>query len=431
MVLMKALLTGLVGASLCMANISGIVTDTGTTPIAGAVVQLETGGQTATTGADGQFTLDVTTAILPGNSKSLLNGLTARISGNMLNVRLAEQSAVEVATFDLTGKALSTVRKTCDAGSHSIALPYRGTGIYLYKLKSGNRELLFKGNSVGGVSAGSAVSSQVSLQNSQAKQSKRMAAINDVIAVIIEGYLNYRCVIENPDTSGIVIKMIANAGNVTDADGNVYQTVKIGKQVWTVDNLRTTRYNDSTPIPFDTATTTWAYAKTPLYCFYNNTTDAESIKKYGALYNWFVVNPANPKKIAPTGWHVPEDTEWTTLEKYLVLNGYNWDGSEYNEETNKLAKSLAAKTDWYTSTDSGETGNNLATNNSSGFSALPSGNRNYIGYFYYQSRSGFWWSTTKYGVSDAYCHILNNVSDVLFRNTFYKNCGFSVRLVRD
>ena len=83
MVLIKAFLTGLMGVSLCMANISGIVTDTGTTPISGAVVQLEKGGQTATTGTDGSFTLVVSTAILPGNGKLLPNGLSARISGNM------------------------------------------------------------------------------------------------------------------------------------------------------------------------------------------------------------------------------------------------------------------------------------------------------------------------------------------------------------
>jgi hypothetical protein len=159
----KALLTGLrqtFGVSLCMANISGVVTDTGSTPISGAVVQLEKGGQTATTGADGSFTLATSTAILPVNGKLLPNGLSAGITGNLMTLTIAERSAVEVATFDLNGKALSTVRQTLDAGSHSIALPQRSAGVYLYKVKSGNGELLLKGNSVGGASSGSGIISR-------------------------------------------------------------------------------------------------------------------------------------------------------------------------------------------------------------------------------------------------------------------------------
>jgi len=94
MILIKAILAGLAGVSLCMANISGIVTDTGTTPISGAVVQLEKVGQPVTTGADGSFTLVVgSTGILPGNGKLLPNGMSAGISGNLMTVTVAERSA--------------------------------------------------------------------------------------------------------------------------------------------------------------------------------------------------------------------------------------------------------------------------------------------------------------------------------------------------
>ena len=110
-----------------------------------------------------------------------------------MTVTIAERSVVEVTTFDLSGKALSTVRKTLDAGSHSLSLPYRGTGIYLYKVKSGNSEFVIKGNAVDGISYGSAVSSQGSSSNTLAKQAKSTAAINDVIAATKTGYLNYRC----------------------------------------------------------------------------------------------------------------------------------------------------------------------------------------------------------------------------------------------
>jgi uncharacterized protein (TIGR02145 family) len=79
----------------------------------------------------------------------------------------------------------------------------------------------------------------------------------------------------------------------------------------------------------------------PKYCFYNNTTNSDSIKKYGALYNCYVVRPTNLKKIAPAGWHIQSDSEWNTLQNHLVANKYNWDGTTTD---NKIARSLAAKT---------------------------------------------------------------------------------------
>jgi uncharacterized protein (TIGR02145 family) len=415
-----------------MANISGTVTDTGgTMPIAGAVVQLEKGGQLDTTDAEGNFTLTTTTAVLPVKGKQLLSGMSARISGNVLNVTIADRSAVEVTTFDLNGKAISTMRKTLNAGSQSIALLPRSAGIYLYKVKAGNNELVLKGNSVDGVLSGSAVLSQGSSSTPLAKQATATVAINDVIAVTKDGYLNYRCVQYNSDTSGLAIKMIVSAGMVTDTDGNVYQTVQIGNQVWIAENFRVTKYNDGSVIPLDTSTESWKRDTTPAYCFYNNTTNADSIKKFGALYNWYTVNT---KKLAPAGWHVPTDSEWTILEKYLVLHGYNYgttdtDTSHYN----LIAKALAAKTDWstYTAAGTGVIGYDLTKNNSSGFSALPWGARNYYGTFLYQSSAGYWWSAKEFDAANAQNSYLTYGDSHFSRNYYYKRCGYSVRLVKD
>jgi len=133
--------------------------------------------------------------------------------------------------------------------------------------------------------------------------------------------------------------IIGNNSTVKDADGNVYQTVKIGNQEWTMENLRTTKYNDGTPILNITSQTTWdscLYTLTEAFCHYNNTTNSDSIKKFGALYNWYAVNTG---KLAPSGWHVPTDEEWDTLQNYLMENGYSWDGTTGE---NKIAKSMAA-----------------------------------------------------------------------------------------
>jgi uncharacterized protein (TIGR02145 family) len=316
-----------------------------------------------------------------------------------------------------------------DAGTHGIALPYRGAGIYLYKVKSGARELVLKGNSVGKVSSGSAVSSQGPSSNPPAKQAMSAAAraqTIDVIAVTKTGYLNYRVAVNNVDTSGITIKMIAGAGTVTDADGNVYQTVKIGNQEWMAENLRVTKYNDGTPIPLDTSSSGWWNATTPKYCYYNNTTNAASIKKYGALYNGYVVGPANPKKIAPAGWHVPTNAEWDILQNYLIANGYNWDGTKSG---NKTGKSLTAMADWYMDTIQGQIGCDLKKNDKCGFAALPGGQRDVNSAFGGIGSFGYWWTATGDATTANY-RCLFYLYSTLDNNTKEQSAGISVRLVK-
>jgi uncharacterized protein (TIGR02145 family) len=122
------------------------------------------------------------------------------------------------------------------------------------------------------------------------------------------------------------------------------------------------------------------------------------------------------------------DAEWDTLQNYLIAKGYNWDGTTTG---NKIAKSLATKTDWYTYTTTGTIGCDLTENNSSGFSALPGGSRYYLDTFSAQSYNGSWWSASEFDVSSAYNRYLYMNNDYFNRSHFNKNCGYSVRLVRD
>jgi len=211
---------------------------------------------------------------------------------------------------------------------------------------------------------------------------------------------------------------------VTDIEGNVYNTVKIGSQVWMLENLKTTHYNDGIAIPLVTDSTAW-YKYTPAYCWYNN--DAATYKnKYGALYNGYAVNTG---KLAPTGWHVPTDAEWTTLENYLIANGYNYDGSTSGD---KYAKSLAATTDWATDSGTGNIGNDLTKNNRSGFSSLPGGSRNYgIGMFYFVGYGGYWWSSTEDDTGNAWYRLMSYDDSGVSRSDYRNQSGFSVRCVRD
>ena len=210
---------------------------------------------------------------------------------------------------------------------------------------------------------------------------------------------------------------------VTDIEGNVYNTVKIGTQVWMLENLKTTHYNDGTAIPLVTDNTAWS-KYTPAYCWYNNNATTDK-NRYGALYNWYAVNTG---KLAPTGWHVPTDAEWITLENYLIANGYNYDGSTSGD---KYAKSLAATTDWATDSGTGTIGNDLTKNNRSGFSALPGGSRNVYGTFVGVGIYGVWWGSTEGDKYGAWYRNMYYSNRFVYRDECVKLAGFSVRCVRD
>ena len=220
------------------------------------------------------------------------------------------------------------------------------------------------------------------------------------------------------------------SGTVTDIDGNSYDYLTYGDQVWTVDNAEMVTYRDGTVIPQVTDNDEWGDLTTGAWCYYDN--DPTKWK----LYNWYAVmgihdtDPNTPnKEFAPEGWHVPSDAEWTTLEEYLIVNGYNYDGTTTE---NKIAKAMASTTGWYSSTRTGAPGNDQSLNNSSAFNAFPEGYRYGSGFF--EGTEGFtiFWSSTEDITNFAWSRNLgNDRSGNLFRGTGYEGDGFSVRFVRD
>jgi uncharacterized protein (TIGR02145 family) len=203
---------------------------------------------------------------------------------------------------------------------------------------------------------------------------------------------------------------------ITDTDGNVYKTVTIGTQIWMSENLKTTKYNDNTDIPLVEDASAWAGLSTPGYCWYNNDATANKAT-YGALYNWYTVNTG---KLCPTGWHVPTDAEWKTLEMYLGLTQAEADASGWRGTDR--GSQLKNSTGW----NSGGNGTNT-----SGFSALPGGGRGTTGAFYDVGGLGKWWSSTEYGTSSAWYRLLIYSNGIISRGLLSTPDGFSVRCLGD
>jgi uncharacterized protein (TIGR02145 family) len=205
---------------------------------------------------------------------------------------------------------------------------------------------------------------------------------------------------------------------ITDIDGNVYNIVAIGNQVWMAENLKTTKYNDGTTIPNVTANAAWTTTYTGAYCDYSNTPSNSNI--YGRLYNWYAVdnNAATRissnggKNVCPTGWHVPTDNEWTTLTTYL--------GGE-SVAAGKLKET--GTTHWASP--------NAGTTNETGFTALPGGYRYGDGYWVYITGLGYWWSSTEDSDMFAWFRTMDYTGINVIRWHNNEHSGLSVRCLKD
>jgi uncharacterized protein (TIGR02145 family) len=205
---------------------------------------------------------------------------------------------------------------------------------------------------------------------------------------------------------------------VTDIDGNVYQTVQIGNQIWMAENLKVTHYRNGDPIP--NVTDSWAGLTTGAYSYYFN--DSNNSEIYGMLYNWYAVDDS--RKLAPEGWHVATDEEIMELEMYLgmdesVANSVGWRG------TNEGSKLAGGYDLWNNGNliDDSEFGN-------SGFNLLPGGYRG-SDWYYYLGYHGTFWSSIEVTSSSAWSRRVRYERKDVQRFDYGKSFGFSVRCVKD
>jgi uncharacterized protein (TIGR02145 family) len=195
---------------------------------------------------------------------------------------------------------------------------------------------------------------------------------------------------------------------ITDIDGNIYNAVTIGSQIWMKENLKTTHYNDGTAIPLVTDNNAWINVRSPAYCWQSN--DSATYKAtYGALYNGYT---ALTGKLCPVGWHVPSNDEWIILSDFTGgLSG----GGKLKE----------AGTSHWVSPNTGAT-------NETGFTALPGGHRDGgDGSYTLVGFHGAWWTTTESGIVSAKMPNLFSGSGDLTLGGGPKPHGASVRCVKD
>lgn len=206
--------------------------------------------------------------------------------------------------------------------------------------------------------------------------------------------------------------MLSSWGGGASKEEGVSKEVTIGKQVWMTQNLNVDKFRNGDPIPEAKTNEEWRKAGEngePAWCYYNNNPDNGD--RYGKLYNWYAVN--DPRGLAPEGWKIPSDEEWSRLADFL--------GGQ------SVAGTKMKSTDFWADYG-GKPGNGT---NESGFSGLPGGFRYFNGTFYSIGEGGLWWSSTEDDSNGAWYRFLNSIDGFVNRDGSRKENGLSVRCLRD
>ena len=225
----------------------------------------------------------------------------------------------------------------------------------------------------------------------------------------------------------------STCGDPVSYQGYDYATVLIGEQCWFAENLRSENYENGDAIPAGLSNEAWETTSTGAVAVYgegnsscnNESTDGDgcdeawSLNEYGRLYNWYAVDDA--RQLCPSGWHVPTDMEWLTMEMALGMSEGEANSEGYWRGTNEGSQ-MKTIYGW-------KNGGNGT--NSSGFAGMPGGNRQVTdGSFYNNGSWGTWWSSSPLG-SNAWYRTLSFERPEVFRYVYTKNTGFSVRCIQD
>lgn len=319
----------------------------------------------------------------------------------------------EVQIFDISGKMILNSNQAIQQGKNSFELSGLSAGFYTINIITPDEQFSKKIISKGGTNLIPVIRyfspSDFIRGTLNTNKSTVQMQYNEGDRLLLKGItVNYATVLTLVPTSNQEINFEFTA--CIDGDGNNYPVVKIGNQTWMTENLKTTRYNDSTEIP-SVNSNNWIYLTTPGFCWFNND-ELEYKNEFGALYNWYAVSMANNgnKNICPEGWHVPSDVEWTELSSNLG----NTSAAKLRESGNEH---------WSYSPVNGT--------NETGFSAIPAGYRGSIGTYLDLEFSGSWWSSTASYAGKAWSRIISYDDNIMQKNNADKIDGFSVRCIKN
>lgn len=345
-----------------------------------------------------------------------------------LEFDVSRQAEYVLELYRTSGQMVANDQVILSSGRHTFRITGLSGGIYTIRIISpedmitGKIQSLYTGDDI----------ARITYQGKSDNMFQQYISKNTQVTIQMQYNQGDRLTFTGFSRSNITLLTNIPAGDQTltfdfadciDGDNNAYAAVQIGTQLWMAENLRTTRYTDGKKVPHVTKGSEWRSLSTPAYCWYDNDS-AMNARQYGALYDWYAFADSN---LCPSGWHVPSNEEWDSLATYLTDNGYG-----FEEGGNGYGKSLAANAGWTASTVPGTAGNDPAGNNTSGFTARPSGYRDLDGTFKDTGTSANWWSFTG-NEPDCFAYFwqlgYNNLK--IYNYKIERELGSSVRCLKD
>jgi uncharacterized protein (TIGR02145 family) len=334
-----------------------------------------------------------------------------------LSIGISASQKVEVRVYSISGQLLSRKKADLQAGQHYFQVFFPDEGIYNVSVLKDDGNLGFKAISSGvkhqaGKIEYAGNANKETMKNATLLKSLGFKPGDQLLFSLFSGKNN--TIITDSPTAQRAYSV--EFQECIDSEKQSYPVVKIGTQWWMAENLKSTKYRDGTEIPLVTADAAWSVLTTGAYCWYSNNVVNKSV--YGAMYNWYAVTDSH--KLCPDEWHIPEDSEWKTLEMTLELSQTQANASDWRGAT--LGTRCKATTGW----------DHANGTNASGFSALPGGFRYNGGKFYVAGHDGYWWTASEYPPNpSAWYRSVSDPVGGIYRDHNGNNFGFNVRCVKN
>ncbi|HPG38603.1 MAG TPA: FISUMP domain-containing protein [bacterium] len=413
--------------------LQGVVTDNGAEPVENAFIEVIDQANAdrcfnGITDAQGQYSItitetgiDETPAQKPGAFQLLQNYPNPFNPSTVISYEIPHPAQVRIEIYNVLGQKIKTLLDAWQTDLYGHILwngindQGRGVsaGVYLYTMitegKRITRKMLLLDGHLGNISASSSAAGagQSGLYKAQSNNYLLRVSSKD-----IETWEQH-----DVQIMGNKVFNINVIRTVTDIDGNVYRTVKIGEQWWMAENLQVTHYRNGDALPNITDDTGWSSLTTGALCAAAD--EQNNVATYGYLYNWFAVN--DNRNLAPLDWHLPTDEEWKQLEISLGMNRQEADDQYWRGTTQGGKLKETGTTHWEAP--------NAGATNETGFTVLPGGSRYFYGAFDPLGILASFWSASDYSDSFAWSRILLSDSVKVYRGLFEKQKGFSVRCI--